>query len=265
MRLMCCLLAGFLLASCKNEDSSGTTDQVAKIEDIIAAQTKAFDNVDPYGIQKGEFVAILKTQELYSSQEPIKNLVEEIGLTITEREEFGTHFDITLIKESVDHTKNDKPHFKFKDVYTIEYPQSVKAAFDQSSRASRPLLMQQLHDQVYELATGASTETQIEYLNLRVLKEKIAPPKQVLTHTPCPEGQDCRLNVTKIFFTVNITSPGEASTRYDMEQWISPDVPYFSAILKNCLTTLIKVDTAMPAIRQCDSVYDYRREALPTP
>lgn len=254
------IAALIFIAGC-SKDEEASSDIPATPEDIMDAQDKALGDADPLQIKAGQFVYILKTQELHSSQEPIENLIEETAITVTEREEFGDYFDVTVIKEIVDYVQPDKPHYKFKNIYSIDYPAPFETDF--APKASKEHLMKQMSDKVKALA--GEDEAEVNYYNLKVEKVKMSPPSKVLEHHPCAEGADCRINVTKLFFDVIVSIPGEDPQRNQFELWASSEVPYFATILKSCVMTVIKVDTALPLIRQCESVYDYRFEALPTP
>jgi hypothetical protein len=251
------------LSGCLNDSPKPSPDVPTTASDVNDAENKVFDQVDVTNIQAGEYVYILKTQELHSSQEPVENLIQEEGVTITEREEFTDHFDVTVVKEQIDYLAKDKPHYKFKNVYTIDYATTPPPPGTEPSdtEVSQKALLRRVSAPIQALST--SPQVTLSYFNLKVQKQKMAPPKKVLEHDPCPTGSDCKINVTVINYDVVVTEEGQEPQKNKLEVWISSEVPYFATILKSCITTLVKVDDSRPLVRQCQSVYDYQLNATP--
>jgi hypothetical protein len=264
MRKGLALVLAILFVGCNDDKPKQSTDEVANAEDIYNAQTEAFNKTDPLLIKQGQYVYTIVTQELYSSQEPIENMTSERSVNVIQREEFGDHFDITTIDEAIDYTFADKPHFKIKNVYSIEYPVTSVAAF--ASQTTEKLLLKKLDGKVLPFDDAGDDEgPSYSYYNFKISHEKVDPPKKVMETSPCAEGADCRINVTKMAYDVVITEPGVEAQRRHFDLWVSPDVPYFASVLKSCMTTMVQIDTSFPLLRLCDTVYDYRFEAPPAP
>lgn len=212
-------------------------------EEIEKAQSEAFGSISPQNIKAGEFVYTLKTQQVFSSQEPQESLLEEESITITDRIDYVDYIEFTLVKELIDHTQPDSPHFKFKDVlYLAKTPQDLAKEDEPTSPE-------------IEDPSGIS----IEYFNLKVVADKVRKPAKVLEREPCTEGDgSCFINVKKITYDVRITVPPEKPFTSGVEVWISQDVPYLAAVLKSCMTTVAIIDDARPLVIQCTQVADYK-------
>jgi len=271
LRLAALVLAAIAVASCKDKASS--TDTPATFDDINNAQNDALEKSDPYSIQAGQYVYTLTTQELHSSDQPLENLIEESSFNVLEREEFGDHFEITTLKEVIDHLASDQPHYKFKNVMGMDYatptdPSDPSAPSKPTAGAGAKLIATAWRDRLHKMDDGTEDgDTTVDFYNLRVEHAKVPRPQKVIDASPCPDGSDCDLNVTKIFYDAVITRPGEAPEREQFENWYSTDVPFFASVLKSCIKVLVKMDDALPLIRQCDVVYDYRETdpASPAP
>lgn len=239
MRILSTLFLIFTIAACDKKAETSLGPQVTP-EEIKKAESEALKGADPLKIQQGEFAYYLKTQEVFSSQEPSSLLMEEEARTVTERTDHPDYVSITVVREVIDHLTEGSPHFKFEDVFGI------------------PKVPTEEPPPPVEPPSTEEPAVTVTFHNLRISKEKIEKPTKVLEREPCPEGADCRLNATIIHYDAVVNEAGQEQRKFMQETWISTEVPYFSTILKSCITTVIAVDDLRPAIRQCKSVYDYR-------
>lgn len=246
------LLASIALSACEDNKDKGLGVPTT-IDAIVEAQQKALSHINPATIRQGEFVYILKTQEIYSSQDPISNLIEEEGQTVTERLDFPDYFEITMVTETVNHLEEGKPHNKFKDVFAIGVapPPPVE-----NKPSPSILLLRQMSEPAQSLSE--QDDVKISFYNLNVRPGKIAKPAKVLERDPCPADADCRLNATILSYDLVAAGPSIGVQKNKMEVWISSEVPYFASILKTCIAAVIKVETANPLVRQCSFVHDYQ-------
>lgn len=215
--------------------------------DIDKAQKIAFGIKTPESILAGEFVYTLKTQQIFSSQEPTESLLDEQAITVVERNDFGNYIEFTIVKEHIDHTLPDSPVSKFKDVLLLKIKEESSSP-EQSSDGS---------DNLPELEDPSPIV--VEFFNLKVKQEQIRKPKLVTDRDPCDETNvSCLIDVSKITYDVRVTLPPELPRITSFETWISQDVPYLAAVLKNCFQTVLTIDSARPVIRQCTTVVDYK-------
>lgn len=245
MKSLLSILAILALFACAKKEDAVTAVPTTP-EEINKAQTDAFGDVSALNIQQGEFVYTMKTQEVFSSQEPQATLLEEESLTITERVDYLDYVEFTLVKELVDHTQTDSPHFKFKDVlYLAKNPQPDEQPVDEEETDAP-----EVQD---------PNEVVVEYFNLKVVGEDIRKPAKVLEREPCIEGDgSCFIHVKKITYDIRVTVPPEPPQTSSVETWISQDVPYLAAVLKSCFRVVAIIDDSRPLVRQCTQVVDYK-------
>lgn len=206
---------------------------------IFEKQEELLAQRDPETIQEGDFVSFLSTQQVFTGQRPTENLVEEEGITVTEREEFEEFFFITTQREVIDHTLENKPSFKFEDTMGF-----YKEGFGPE-----------------DLATEEEVEqrAQVVYQNLSVEEILYPRPQSVKEREPCPVGLDCRIPASRLTYEQLIPeSEGNPSQRILVEVVISLNVPFFATILSNCVSTVVVVEDSRPLVRQCKTVYDYQ-------
>jgi hypothetical protein len=232
------------VSACSEKITATAVPTTAK--DIQHAQNEAFGAFDPLTIQQGEFVYMIHTQEVFSSQEPVEALISEESLNIVERVDHVDYVEFTLVKEVIDHQQTDSPHFKFKDVLYVARP------VEESNET--PTLVKK-EDTPEENTSPAS----VAFYNLLIKKETVRKLAKVIEHEPCNEADgSCNISVTKITYDVYFTNPPEQPQITSVEMWISQEVPYMAAVLKNCFKAVISIGEARPAIRQCTTVLDYR-------
>lgn len=226
--------------SCSKSDSSPSWGQEVPLDDIRKVQSEALSELNPQKIQKGEFAYFIKTQELFSSQTPSSLLIEEEAITVTEREDFTDYFSITTIRETIDHTIEGSPHYKFKDVYEIEKMVKQNSITPYADENTLP------------------DEPKISFHNLKKESIQLPRPDKVIEREPCPQNQNCDIRATRIVYDIVIQEPGKEAQKNQAELVLSSEVPFFAGILKSCITTIAVVDDARPFVRQCKSIYDYQ-------
>jgi hypothetical protein len=245
------------LLSCKKGSDNSFGPEVAG-EDIQNSLDKALAKATPYSLSVGEFVYTIRTQEVYSGDTPNRLLLEEEGITVSDREIDGDTLIIGVVRELIDHSDPTTPHNKFKDVYYLKNepsPSPDEAAFKALA----------LFDDTPNDGGGDSvTEAPITYTyhNFKTSEELVPRPSKVADREPCPAGQDCSLHATRIFYDGVVTQAGQPTRKMQFELLISTDTPYFGNFLKNCVTTLASVEDARPLVRQCNSVYDYQKPVI---
>lgn len=240
MRAFSLALIFLFLGCAKKEDAVTAVPTTA--EEIDKAQAEAFGNMNPLNIKAGEFVYTIKTQQVFSSQEPQEALLEEESITITDRVDYVDYIEFTLVKELIDHTQPNSPHFKFKDVLYL---------------ATQPEDQGEDEETTPELQDPSGVV--VEFFNLKVVADTIRKPAKVLEREPCVGNEAaCFINIKKITYDVRVTLPNEQPITSSLEIWISNDVPYLAAVLKSCFKTVAIIDDSRPLVVQCTQVVDYK-------
>lgn len=103
------------------------------------------------------------------------------------------------------------------------------------------------------------------YHELIVQREIQSPPLYVRERTNCGQVAQCQLRVTKIQFDqINWFNDSDyQKIRYNLE--ITPDAPYLSRILSDCIATQIPYGERTVYIKECQKVLDFWNGTAPAP
>lgn len=240
-----------LLAGCKEGSNDVNFGPAVSAEEIEKAENDVFSMVNPMGIETGEFAYFIRTQEIFSTQEPAKSIMEEEGLTVVDREDHPEYFILTTFREVIDHVSEDSPHYKFKDVYGVLKPGAEKPLPDNSTKK-----LNLLNDT--EEIEQPENAISITFHNLNKREILVSKPQKVLERDPCPAGEDCRIKAMQLTYDVVIQEAGKAPQKNSVELIVSNQVPYFASVLKSCITAVLEIDNTRPLVRQCRSIHDYQ-------
>lgn len=241
------VLSSTLLGCKKSSETSFGAE--ADINEINTIQNAILSKSDPRDIQVGDFTYILSTQEIFSGSNPTRMILEEEGITITDRQEDNVGIYFTYVQELVKHLSGGK-------TTTDKFERTAAVAKD-STKINKDESEGEVEDPSTDPNTGFPPGTSVTYHNLVTRQVRVPRPALVEQRDPCPAGQDCSINAVQIFFDVVLHIEGEPSRKNQVERLISSEVPYFGSILKNCLTTVAEIEDARPLVRQCQTVYDY--------
>lgn len=252
--LLCGLLLSTLACEKKaQEHSRGPQSSKSAIEALQRAYTSKFD---PYTIDVGQKVHRIETQEVITSQAPIKNLSKEIFIEVTELENFSDERLITTLRKVNDKITDANFTYEFKNVYSLPQLSSFQ-------------LMNQLSDVTHSIHTlteslmEQSTKKQeikikgIAYHNLKTHITTLKPPQLVQESPDCAGLKDCKINADKLTFDIVFLLSNGKTQVSNVEWFFSSEVPYFAGILKQCATTLIPVDNARALVKQCNEVVNF--------
>ncbi len=255
MRIVAVIICLGLFVACERDPvDSGPGEQTSPTE-INKAQERSLAKLDPYEIKQGQTVHFTETQELISSQAPIKVLSKEWLTEVKLIENQPEERILTNYKTVTDRLWDKDFVYVFKGVYYLEQVESLEL-LDQldQNRYSMTSILHQLQEQ------GRVEETEIEGVAFHNLKEQsvtIVPPDLVKNAKNCKGIKGCRLQGDRITYDVVFLLKGGGTQTHNVEWLISPDVPYFAAILKQCSTTIVPVDNQRVLVKQCNEVVDF--------
>jgi hypothetical protein len=265
MKTLALFLSCVFLLSC-NKDKDNSVGPEVDGQEIQDTLNKALGQSDPLTLQVGEFVYTLRTQEIFAGDTPTRLLLEEEGITVTDREVDGDTLIIGIVRELVDHSDPASPHNKFKDVYYLKNPDVPAAELTSPDVAATKALA--LFDDPAGTDDSTTDDVVYEapitytYHNFITREEKVPRPTKVSDREPCPADQDCSLNATHLYYDAVAHQEGQPDRKMQFELLITTDTPYFGNFLKNCVTTLASVEDVRPLVRQCNSVYDYQKPVM---
>lgn len=258
MKRLLLALSFVMVISC-SPDKESPQAVPAKIEDIQKAQGEAFGSIRPQDIQAGEFVYTITSQQIFSSQEPAEALLQEDSMTMIEKLDMGDYYEFTAIRERIDHTQPDSPKYKFKDVLYVGKEESASVEEPPMEEPPVEEIPPPAQETPADTADTAEPTIKVEYFNLKTSSELVRKPQKVLERDPCNEADgSCLITIQKITYDIRVTVPDEVPRITSVELWISQEVPYLAAVLKNCFKTVITIESARPLIQQCTTVMDYK-------
>lgn len=249
------LLVTVFNLSCGREATENSRGPQTTPQAIQAVQVKALNKLDPYSIYLGQKVHKIETQEVISSQAPIRGLSKEWITEVVEVEnEPGVRL-LTTVKQVTDHIKDKNFTYEFKDVYQLPIIENTQL-LDQLHRKFY-LLKNQIVKQTNDDTNSASEIEGVAYHNLQSREVRLVPPQKIQDAENCKGLSDCRINADLISYDVVFLFANGESQSHTVEWYISTDVPFFAGLLKQCATTLIPVESLRVLVRQCSEVIDY--------
>jgi len=261
------LVALTLLACDKpvsNEDDLGPQSSPSEIQ---RAQAEAVNGVRPEKILVGETAHFAETQELITSEGPVTRLLREWTVEVIEKEVLEQSLvdqellEFTTIRSLIDHNQVGKPVSKFKDLFVfLGLPNEAKEDVE-SARLSLKLMGADSPAKVEKQIVI----TDVSFHNLSSETVKIKPPELVEQRPGCGGIANCELEGRKITYDVVFRFSDGEIQKHQIEWLISHQVPFFSSILKQCATTLVKVDTLRVLVKQCQDAVDFSFSPDDTP
>ena len=166
----------FILSSCEatndNSDDLGPFTSPGQIE---KAQSESVEQLSPDDIKVNQSVHFVESQEILTSQGPVKTLLTEWVTQVQEKELLENLILLTNFKTLVDYTLPDEPTFQFKEV----------VAFERISQKTRSDIANfNLSRRLFSSNTPAAKAAEIEifdvtFHNLQKTRVNLAPPELV--------------------------------------------------------------------------------------
>lgn len=224
-------------------------DNATTPEKILAAQDEALAKLDPYKIQSGQKVYKIESQEIFSSQEPIKALSKEWITEVTEIENSQFLRLITTNQQVVDHLKDKDFVYEFKNVLTLDQPEIISSQQEMGLYELFPNSLRQ--------SSESSEINSVSFQNLQVSEVTLVPPEAVAKASNCKNIQNCRIRADRISYDVLYRADDGNIVRFKNEWLISNQVPFFASILRQCVTNLVPYESQRLLVKQCREVVDF--------
>ena len=255
MRLLLSLCLALLLGSCEQKAPQNELGPATTADAIGAAQRQSLLKLNPDQVKEGQSTHIAETQEVITSDGPIHGLLKEWTLEVAQREDFKSFFEITTLKKEIDYSTEDKPVFEFKNVFIIE-KDNLK---NHQAHKVRTLAEKLSQAQYSELTTKKSAPeiTEVSFHNLATQRVVMNPPENVSNSPDCRGLNPCKINADRIAYDIVFHFSDGSTRKHQIEWFISSEVPFFSAVLKQCATTLVPVEDVRVLVKQCQEVVDF--------
>lgn len=242
----------FILSCEKEKKSSGLGPQVEAIE-IETAQNTSLSKLDPYAVKQGQRVHKIETQEIVTSQGPMKSLTKESATEIIQLENLEDVRLLTTVKKEVD--LKDNFTYEFKNVLAL--PQKVEQALKSYSFKKQIA-------KAFEISPYSGyrkvTEPEIEGVSFHNLAKRevvLVPPQLVQESKDCRGLSPCEIKADLITYDIVFHLTDGSKQKHQLEWHISPNVPFFAGVLKQCATTVVPLDDLRVLVKQCIEVVDF--------
>lgn len=222
---------------------------------IKALQDSLIQELDPYLVQEGQKVHFIESQEVISSQGPVKALSKEWLTEVKQVENEPEERILTTYKTVTDKIWDKDFSYIFKGVYSLPQIETLR-------------LLDQLDQDRYNMKSvllklqeaGRVEEKDIDgvaFHNLVHEQVSLIPPDLVKNAENCKGIENCRLQGNRISYDVVFHLTDDSTQTHRVEWLISKDVPFFAAILRQCSTSIIPIDDLRVLVKQCNEVVDF--------
>jgi hypothetical protein len=245
----------FCTLNCEKKVSHTEATLVSKGA-IEALQRYYISSLDPYSVKEGQMVHVIETQEVITSQSPIKNLSKEWLIEVSQLENSPEQRLLTVLKKVTDKTYDELFVYEFKNVYSLPQVTSQDFIDELGVKSDIP---SPIYDKVKQYATDENTKIDgIAYQNLKTREVSLIPPKKVAEHETCQDIPNCHIKANLITYDIIFLFSNGKQQSLNVEWYISTEVPFFAGLLKQCTTTLVPVDKARVLVKQCSEVVDFK-------
>lgn len=254
-------------------------------------------NMDPMGIELGQFVLVTDTQELAAGAS--RAITADTGQTIIDRQESSTEVLLTLIQHRQTYENGEvrkvSTEIPLRIDKTLPASNETKVMFgpneDQLQSQSyqfRPEIERMLRDRSprsltswlrrasqqalnsgaleelvpQDLQPHSAVQTQATRITYHRLQQRVAteaPPLAVQQSSNCGGLPQCRMKVYHVSFDM-VFWENEAPDRLHWTFAFSPDAPYLASTLNRCVEGLSSVGTgqAKLLVKQCSTVMNFK-------
>ena len=247
-------IAAVILLGCdKPKDNRSELGEPTTVEAIQRAQNAAVSSLNPNSVKLGETSHMVETQEIVTTQGPLNSLVSEWVTRVQLIEELPEAVLLTITRDFIDHTDPDKPKYEFQDVLGFEKTKDVS----QTKAEDLSLSMRLFSSDTPAQKSESIQITNVTFHNLINQKVTVTPPPLVRDSTDCRGLSPCSITADQINYDIVFYMSDGTTAKHQVEWLISPQVPFFSAVLKQCASTIIPVDNVRVLVKQCQQVVDF--------
>lgn len=255
--LLLALLLTLQLSCVKKDELKDDMGPEVSWDSIKAEAYKPLD-VKRVQLYKGEWAGYARVQRL--AMNPNGVVAEKWTREVVDRVDNGSEYEITVLHTSIRKTERGEESFRIQEapVYldkTSATTQSLSVrSMDMQERVK--VMVENYHEQVLNQKVSIQSSN-MKYYNLKVVHVTRPLPDAVKQLTGCGGYADCnaQIRVTQVDFDQIDTSSGY--NRYHMKFEVSPDVPYLSYWLNQCITLLYQTTDMKVPVEQCNPALVY--------
>ncbi len=246
------LLLALLISGCKPKEADlGPETSVKAIEDAIGA---SFTEYDPNTMKVGEWAQLDETQTFNGQTYLLSDMAQKIVIREDDTTEATFRaletrrfFEDLKLKKTVD--------TEFKVVWKFGPPKAEATQKDASDLFGDPVY--RISKDLYQMEVS-SNESGVTYHNLKSSVSYEAPPAAVAASPDCSTYfPNCQIKVYNVAFDIVIRS-GDKVDILKREYKLSPQVPYLSAVLSECLAGVVPLESSRIFVKECTSSMNFK-------
>ncbi len=253
--LMIC--AGALL-SCEREPVPTTYGPPTTESAIKSARDRMIAKLNPYTIQQGQRVHSIESQQVISSQSPVKLLSKEWVTEVVDVSELETERSLTTHKTVTDKLWDKDFIYKFKTAYSLQKVESLDL-LDQLDE-KRLHLSSTVANLAEANGIEKATVKGFGYSNLSERRVTLVPPQLVKEAENCKGLPGCRIEADQLTYDIVFLLDDGTTQTFNIEWLVSNQVPFFAGLLKDCNTTVAKIESLRVLVKRCTEVVDFDSE-----
>ncbi len=263
------VLLALLISGCKPKEADlGPQISVEAIEDAIGA---SFAEYDPNTMKVGEWAQLDQTQAFNGQTYLLSDMAQKIVIREDDTTEATFRaletrrfFEDLKLKRTVD--------TEFKVVWKFG-PAPATATQPADASATQQEATDLFGDPIYRISKDlfqmevSSDSGGVTYHNLKTSVGYEAPPTAVASSADCAtQFPNCQIKVYTVAFDIVIRNGGTVDI-LKREYRLSPQVPYLSAVLSECLAGVVSLENSRIFVKECTSAMNFKfgTGSTPTP
>ncbi len=257
-------LLALLISGCKVKDEQNFGPETGA-EAIRQELGKAFVEYDPNSMKVGEWAQLDQTQQLNGSL----ILISDMAQSVVVREDEPTEATFRAVENRRFFDSNLQITKKVDTEFSIVFNKEASAS--SASSASQKTVSDLFGDPIYRInqdikeMQARGEDGTMTYHNLKTSITLEPPPAAVAGSADCATYfPNCQIRVYNIAFDMVFWENGKGEV-LQREYKVSPDVPYLSAVVSECLAGLVPVENQRIFVKECTQAKNFKFGSGSTP
>lgn len=246
------VILALLISGCKAKEADlGPETSVEAIEDAIGA---SFAEYNPNTMKVGEWAQLDETQAFNGQTHLLSDMAQEI--VIREDDETEATFRALESRRFFEDLKLKKTvDTEFKVVWKFAPPEGSANQQNASDLFGDPIY--RISKDLFQMEVSSDSGG-VTYHNLKSSVAMEAPPAAVAASPDCATHfPNCQIKVYTISFDIVVREAGRVDV-LKREYRLSPQVPYLSAVLSECLAGVVPLESSRIFVKECTSAMNFK-------
>ncbi|MEO0336908.1 MAG: hypothetical protein AAF202_10960, partial [Pseudomonadota bacterium] len=189
-----------------------------------------------------------------SSQQPVKTLISESTLEVSDVENSVDLRTLTTLKKVNEPLKDKSFTYEIKNVFFL--PQIESLSLQRKFYEQELSVRQNVLPREDDFTTSSEIQG-VAYHNLKTQTVTLVPPETIQKAGDCRGLDNCEIQAELISYDVVFLMADDTTQTHNVEWYISRDVPFFAGLFKQCATTLVPIESLRVLVKQCTEVIDF--------